>query len=741
MANRKNQAKAFLAILIVACFFPRSGLAQTAGNWQSYTATTEVRGIDYFNDSVQAVTSGGWLRIDPITHGIKKLTNVDGLGTADLYDILKDNNGRVWLAGLGRLIKVDAGNFTPYLFFDRNDQLMTLYSLVNDGDLLWVGTSAGLALFSKTANGGQIEDFYFRFGDLEPEPAIYDIELSGDSIWLATSAGLAVAERANPDLLKLYVNWTTFSSAKFPELAGDTISAVARFNNSIYVGTRANAYPLDINCADTSVFEVPTREPVAIKSMEVTGDTLAIYTSNGFYFHTPDSTIWNSTPTIPSPIFLSGHFVSGIHWIGLQTSGVYYGSGGSYSNIPDGGLPGNYATALDSDPAGNVAGGFQTRDPAVFDGLEWTKAGIVGIIPNGVRQGARAVALDDHDNFWIGTWGNGLMLAGEDSIINFDENNSSLRGVSENPNYVVVNSLAKTANYLFMTNYRAIDGRSVSVVDLNDLSRWNFFGRNDSLTSEFPISIDYYDGTIAVGTQNNGVFTYYCGADPFIETNALAVNLREDNSQLGSNTVNVVKYDHSGTLWAGTKFGLSRYDAGIPRFENIVLPVNIDPAVMALTFDNRDNIWIGTRNGLAFYNTATDEFTIYNTLNSGLIDNQINSLALNPATGDLWVGTPSGLSRFRSSIGIPTTELDRVYAFPNPFIIKYGSERLGFNYDGKATIRIFSSGGEIVRTMPINISWDGKNESGRDVASGVYLVLITNEEGEVGRCKVLLVRD
>jgi len=398
-------------------------------------------------------------------------------------------------------------------------------------------------------------------------------------------------------------------------------------------------------------------------------------------------------------------------------------------------------TVITSDNKGTIAGGFQTRGAALFDDNEWIQAGIVGTVENGVRQGVRALILDYAGNLWVGTWGNGVMLVTPDSIINYDENNSSLLGIAINPNYVVVNSMVSFSNYLFMTNYQAYDGRSVSVVNLEDKSEWRFFDRTDSLTSEFPVSIDYYDGTLVVGTQYTGVFTYYCGPDPFVETGAKAVNLREDNSNLGSNMVNVVRFDNHGVLWVGHKYGLSRYDEGIPRFDDIILPSGFGPDVTALIFDGRNNAWIGARNGLAFYNAATDEFTVYTTLNSGLPDNQVNALTINPATGDLWVGTPFGLSRFRSLIGPPTDDVTRVIAFPNPFLICSGAERLNFNYDGTATVRIFTPTGELVRTFAINIPWDGKNQSGRDVAAGVYLALITGESGEVGRCKIMLIRD
>ncbi|MCP4706310.1 MAG: hypothetical protein GY865_17065, partial [candidate division Zixibacteria bacterium] len=455
--------------------------------WTTYTSTNEVRNVSFFNDSLQVVTSGGWLKIDPVTQGMNKQTNVDGLGTGDLYDILKDTNGSIWLAGFGRLIKYQNSEYSPYLFIDRNDKLMPLYDIEDDGDMLWVATTTGLALFSKTNNGGQIEDFYFRFGDLNPEPTVFDIEIVGDTIWLATSAGLAMADKSEPSFLKSSINWITFSSTQYSELAGDTVSALAHFDDLIYLGTNKNTYKLTIDAGDTSFTRIPTRDTTYVNSMTVTGDTLVIYTRKGFYIHTDSDTEWSSTWSIPSTDFFSGRFVNGVHWLGMATKGLYYGDNGSYEKLIDDGLPGNYVTVLTVNPEGIVAGGFQSRGVAQFNGNEWISAGIIGTIPNGVREGVRALSYDNDGNLWAGTWGNGAMFISPGGITKYDENNSTLIGILGAQSYIPVNSMVSSSNYLFMTNSEAYDGRSVSVVDLDDNSEWRYFDRNDNLTSNLPV--------------------------------------------------------------------------------------------------------------------------------------------------------------------------------------------------------------------------------------------------------------
>jgi len=93
------------------------------------------------------------------------------------------------------------------------------------------------------------------------------------------------------------------------------------------------------------------------------------------------------------------------------------------------------------------------------------------------------------------------------------------------------------------------------------------------------------------------------------------------------------------------------------------------------------------------------------------------------------------------------TDLSSVRIYPNPYIPK---EKTGLLYfDGltnKATIKIYTLDGMLTRTIEKDDvtdkkSWDGKNDGGEDVASGIYFYVITNPSGDrpaIGR--FLLVR-
>lgn len=713
----------------------RADLSAEFHGWLSYTSTKEVRYIDYFEDSLQVVTYGGWLKIDPITKGMRKITNASGIGTNDLHYIMKDHDGIVWLAGYGRLIKQSDGSFTPYLFFDRDNNLITIYTIEDDGDQLWLGTSRGLYLFSKFANGGQIEDFYFRFGGINPEPSVYDILIDGDSIWLATSGGLAVANKSNPDLLKSYINWQSFNTNNYPVLAVDTIRALALYRDTVHLGTTRSAFKLSLSAIDTTFTRLSTRLPITVRKMTLEGDSLFIYSSGGFFIKHGAAIYWNNTPTLPNYNFAAGRLVGLQHWLGMALDGIYLGDLTTYENFDDEGLPGNNVTALSANAAGDVVGCFDRNGAAIFDGQGWSSINL------SIREWSTATVQDLLGNIWLSAWGGGLFQVTRDSIINYKEANSSLRGVVDSIDYVVVRDLAVSSSYLYTCQFISRENNNVSIMNLFDHSQWISFGMSDGVMMEGVLSIDFTDRYFAVGTENNGVYYYYYGTNPFDKSDDSAVNFREDNTRLGSNNVNVVRFDRNGILWVGTKYGLSRYDPGIERFINVLLPANFGPEVTALAFDRRGNIWMGSRRGLAKYNSVSGTIDVYTTLNSGLTDNIINALMINPVTNDIWVGTPAGVSRLSSPIGAPTSDITQVIAFPNPFRVSGGGEYLSFNYNGEATVRIFTASGEKVREFNINVPWDGKNQQGQALATGVYIFLLTAEDGSVGRGKILLIRE
>ena len=82
----------------------------------------------------------------------------------------------------------------------------------------------------------------------------------------------------------------------------------------------------------------------------------------------------------------------------------------------------------------------------------------------------------------------------------------------------------------------------------------------------------------------------------------------------------------------------------------------------------------------------------------------------------------------------------KAIAFPNPAHFSQGNVSFAVPQGvvgSNLSVKIYSSAGELVRTLS-GLSWDGKNDGGLSVASGVYIFLVNSDRGQArGRVAVL----
>lgn len=122
-------------------------------------------------------------------------------------------------------------------------------------------------------------------------------------------------------------------------------------------------------------------------------------------------------------------------------------------------------------------------------------------------------------------------------------------------------------------------------------------------------------------------------------------------SQLGEdcNFIRCIAESPNGKLWLGTNNGLVMFDPTTATSEVLALPTDEDskPSVYnirSLLIDG-STLWIGTRLGLYAYNMSTKKFRVYCQSEEvgSLPDNYVSSLAKNPKTGEIMVGSRGGV--------------------------------------------------------------------------------------------------
>ena len=203
--------------------------------------------------------------------------------------------------------------------------------------------------------------------------------------------------------------------------------------------------------------------------------------------------------------------------------------------------------------------------------------------------------------------------------------------------------------------------------------------------------------------------------------------------------------DSRGHVWAAT------WSDGVGEFDGetwtMYDPNNSDQPLLsswALAVDSEDNVWIGSQNapkGLVRFDGET--WTVYNTGNSGLPDDHILCVTVD-GEGNAWIGTRGGgLAVYREGgvrLPSPSTAVEGSRSaslpsafslsqnYPNPF---NSSTTIQFSLQQQEDVGldIYNLAGQKVTTLAQGqrevgtyaLRWDGRDDEGRDLASGVYL--------------------
>ena len=250
-----------------------------------------------------------------------------------------------------------------------------------------------------------------------------------------------------------------------------------------------------------------------------------------------------------------------------------------------------------------------------------------------------------------------------------------------------------------------------------------------------------------------------------IEVYEIEKLINQDGTNYTITSVHCVAEDLDGNLWIGTNQGafvLNKSNIGQGGgsnvvFEQIKVPRNdgsdyadyllsgID--VSSIVFDAGGRKWIGT-NGNGVYLISADNYTQvhhFTATDSKLLSDNIYSIAIDHASGQVFFATDQGLCSYMSDATEITTEMtqDNVYAYPNPVTPDYSGLITVVGLTLNADVKILSASGKLIaegRSNGGTFTWDGCDRQGRRVATGVYMVVTATADGKKGTvCKIAIV--
>ncbi len=158
-----------------------------------------------------------------------------------------------------------------------------------------------------------------------------------------------------------------------------------------------------------------------------------------------------------------------------------------------------------------------------------------------------------------------------------------------------------------------------------------------------------------------------------------------------------------------------------------------DQEITEIVVDGSNNKWIGTANAGVFYFTEDGQKTIYHFTaeNSPLPGNAIYDIAVDPVTGKVYISTDRGLIGFKGDATEGKSDLDRAYVYPNPVNQKRHERLVIRNLISGISVKITDIEGNLVyetKSKGGTVDWDLRNFDGRKVATGVYLILLSDTE-------------
>jgi len=722
--------------------------ALVVGPWKNFTNTNDVRGFAYANGFLWVASAGGLVKFNPVTNSREVFTNAEGLGGNFLLSVAADAKGNLWMgADNGTLTKYEPGQnrFTIFPFIDRDNRALKLLAILPDSDRLWIGTDVGVALFLSERNGGEMKEIYRQLDSINIETPVRALTLIRDTIWAATPQGVARAFKGNANLLNPS-NWKSFRKNSSVGLTNEDCYSLLVFQDTLLVGTSGGVFAY---LPDSSRFRVYRSHLASgfIASMVSSGDTLYSPWQFGLVQTIPGNYSDMASDTVNGSRIFPALFITPQAELFIATSnGFARWKQTFYEIYRPPGPPGNYFDDLAVDARGRVWCANDIYGASMFD-VDSSKWTVFDMVSQLVGQ-AWGIDIDQADNKWYSFWGGGATVAwgsAPDSFFRFDTLNSPLVGIPGFNFYILVTDVAVDyQGNVWFANSVAANGQTLVVRDTN--GSFEVFGPSDGF-----VAVE--NDVVAVHPNGNHIWIAFkpsggpgeaefnSNGTPSDRSDDTLAYYNKDNNFLLADRVTAIAVDRRGVLWAGTGLGLSRFNADFQFFETINLPQPLGPQVNSIVVDPRNNKWIGTTRGLAVITEEEEFFGPFMPENSGLVSPLINDMDFDPKTGYLWIGTTGGLSRLSTQVLEDAAPLSKVEAFPNPLFLRDGGGRVYFRgLPLDATLHIYNVAGEEVRSLKNSDFWDGRNSKGELVASGVYLFLVANSNGERFTGKLAVIR-
>lgn len=763
--------------------------------WQGYFSYNNIKDVVKGNNKIYAASENAIFTYDLLTSELNTISTIEGLSGESITTIAySETYGTLLIGYANGLIELVYGSENKILsivdIFDKQTIPPNLKGINHfniQDNTVYISTDFGISVYDlKRLEFG---DSYF-IGNGGTQISVNQTTVLNNTIYAACGNNNAIkkAELSNPNLID-YQQWQTFGTGIFV--------GIESIGNQLYaLKSNRTVYEI-INDAFIALFTYDDM-PLNIKAID---DNLVITTEAKVYvyssaFATLDISVLSSEYDTK---FTSATFWDGIFYIGTTTLGVLKTKNSTNFELirPQGPLMNN-AFKIE---AGNgdlwVTYGDYTID---YNPFPLRKYGISHLVADkwknvpydGVLSALNLnyISINPFNplQVFISSCESGILEIKNDvPDILFNQTNSGLESLIL-PSDSGFRSIRQTGaqfdrNGILWTMTCRVDKALKSYNPTT--GEWRGYSFSEVIKDPLDDELGFSDLVIDKnGTKFIGA--YLKGLIAFSENGNKMRNLYSQEQNMPSPNVRALAVDNNNQIWIGTIKGLrvlynsgSFFEQSNPLVKEIVvlddgIPQELlsNQYITDIKVDGSNNKWVGTLDAGVFYFSADGQRTIYHftTDNSPLPSNAINDISIDSQNGKVYIATAKGLVSFSSGGSNPEEELASAYVYPNPVRPEYnilGANNLndinkGVKIKGlteNVNIKITDIEGNLVAEAQSRVNlrasrssynfaidggtaiWNGKNMANNIVASGVYLILISDLDSfETKVLKLLIIR-
>lgn len=686
-----------------------------------------------------AATENGIFFYTPASGEISKLSKANGLHEVKITAFDYNPETKTGLVGYknGSLDVITPEGITyvvdiPIATGYSDDKKINHISI--NGNLAVISAGYGVSIFKLDRKEFGDSSFFLVNGlyQASREAAIRD-----NTVYAATSTGVK-----SHDLnvtFPIYDTWDTVAAGDIRQISNGNVLAYSTANKVFYgSGTNFTALsPTFSNIQDVAV----TAENIIVTDL----NKVNVFTTTGNSIKS-----FNANEDLNTSYFSQSNIYAGSKFSGmLNEAGDHLKPDGPFSNT-------SYKMDLQGDQIVISTGGREAYNNPIernlgyyhFDGSKWIypnyflqnpgiKFNVMDAVINPSKpseiffanytwiDGQKGIYRMENDEF-VKLYASGGGVYNRIIGLTYDQNNqlfasvwggSGISGMLGFYNYIAANDSFKLVD--------VISGKSVQKPFTND--------------GVLYIPSPYTGGGLLVYDYKNTPATL--SDDRF--------KILKKSNNLPADQVVSATLDKNDNLWIGTISGIrilsnpsSIMDETNPQAEPIIIEENgvgeelfRDSNVLQIEVDSGNQKWVSIDDGGVFYLSSSGEqtFSQFTRANSPLPTNNVTDIKVDSRTGKVYFVTLEGVVVYQGDVLDVTENFGDVLVYPNPVVYAQykGNVRIR-GLAAKTNIRITDAAGNLVHQAVArggSYEWNLSNTRGVRVASGIYFVLMTNEDG------------